>query len=405
MNVLTGVNLVLADRVLGPATLVIDGERIVEMAAGTRFPEAPGRIDLPGHFVVPGLVDVHVHGVEGVDSLDGEPAVATIARRLPRYGVTAFCPTTVACSPGALRVVLAAVREARRSPDPNAARVLPAHLESNFIAPEYRGAQPLDCLRRPPSIATPAREPAAVIDDAYSGADILAEIAAARREVGIVTLAPELDGAPELIEHLVSCGHRVSLGHSGADYEQGLAGVAAGACHATHLFNRMPPFHHRKPGLVGAVLDSETVAAEIICDGYHVHTALVRAAVARKTPSKIMAISDGTAGSGLAAGSRASLGGRLITVGEAAAFLADGTLAGSTLTMDRALRFLVEAAGYSLADAAAMCSTVPATELGLAGQGRLSAGALADLAIFDDRLRLVATWIGGRPVFDARATS
>ena len=188
--------------------------------------------------------------------------------------------------------------------------MLPAHLESNFINPDFNGAQPLECLRLPRGHARAEGE--------FSGAEILEEIAAARPDVGIVTVAPELDGALDLIRDLASHGHHVSLGHSGATYDEAIAGIDAGARQATHLFNRMPPLGHRAPGLAGAVLDHDDVVAELICDGVHVHPAMMRVAIAAKRPSRIMAITDGTAGSGLPRGSRTIIGGRRITVGDVA---------------------------------------------------------------------------------------
>jgi N-acetylglucosamine-6-phosphate deacetylase len=188
----------------------------------------------------------------------------------------------------------------------------------------------------------------------------------------------------------------VSLGHSAATYDQALAAISAGASHATHLFNRMAPLAHRAPGLPGAVLQTEEVAAEIVCDGFHVHPAMVRTAVAAKRPSRILAITDGTAASGLSVGALASLGGQVITAREHAAFLPDGTIAGSVLTMDRAFRTLVERIGFSLVDAAIMCATTPARELGLVGHGILAEEAVADLVILDSQLSVVQTYIGGQ---------
>lgn len=379
---LAGASIVQPAGLLTPATITVEGDRITEVITGHR---PAGARDVTGHFIVPGFIDVHVHGVEGIDSLDGGDAIARIARVLPRYGVTAFCPTSVACPPGELRLMFEAIRAARAEPHLNAAaRILPAHLESNFISQDFKGAQPQACIRGP-------RE---TVEGAFSGPDILAEIARGRAEVGIVTVAPEIDGVLELIAELVSHGHRVSLGHSGASYEQGLAGIAAGARHATHLFNRMTGFSHRAPGLTGAVLDSDELSAEVICDGVHVHPAAVRLAVAAKSPSRIMAITDGTGGSGLPPGSRARLGGRSITVRDAA-YLDDGTLAGSVLTMDRAFANLVTAMGFSIVEAALMCATTPARELNLQGLGILVAGAQADFVLLDRDLRVVETYIGG----------
>ena len=401
MITLAGADLVLPDRVLERATLVIDGERIVEIAEGTRPTAAPSGAtayrDLRGCLVAPGFIDAHVHGALGADSLDGPEAIASIARALPRFGVTAFCPTTVACAPGALRVVLAAVGRARAEPPAGAARVLGAHLESNFINPLWAGAQPAACLRQPPGAV---RDPGAgpLIGESYDADDILAEIARAPADVGIVTLAPELDGASELIRRLVAGGHRVSLGHSGATFDEATAAVGAGARQVTHLFNRMTPVGHREPGLAGAALCHDDLAVEIICDGVHVHPAMVRLAVAAKGPARVMAITVGTAGSGLEPGARAALGGRPITVREAA-YLDDGTLAGSVLTMDRAFAFLTGPVGLALIDAVRLTSTTPARELGLQGLGVLAAGALADLVVLDSRFRVVETYVAGRRVF------
>jgi N-acetylglucosamine-6-phosphate deacetylase len=346
-------------------------------------------------YVAPGFVDVHVHGVEGYDTLDGAGAVDAIAARLVQYGVTAFCPTSVACAPNDLRTFLEQVRHARVEPASRGARVLPAHLESNFISSEYRGAQPAECLRIP---ASPAH------DGSYSGRDVLDVIAASRPDVGIVTLAPELPGAIDLITELVSAGHRVSLGHSGADFDTAVAGIEAGARHATHLFNRMTRMSHRAPGVAGAVLSREEVAVELICDGYHVHPAMCRTAIAAKGIDGVMAITDGTAGSGLSAGSVARLGGRRIHVRDEAAFLDEGTLAGSTLTMNRAFRTIVTSFGGTLVEAAAMCSTTPARELGLTGFGVLAEGAIADLVVLDRGFRVVRTFIGGNEVYAAPST-
>ena len=384
MTVLTGLDVVLPGRILSGGTVAIDGDRIVDVLDGTRA----GAEDLSGHFLLPGFVDVHVHGLHGVDALDGPDAIDTIAGLLPRFGVTAFCPTSIACPPRELESMLAAVRRAREA-GPRGSRVLPAHLESNFINPEFKGAQPAACLRGP-------RE--ARRDGEFGAADILKVIAAARADVGIMTIAPELDGALELIADLVSHGHRVSLGHSGATFDEGRAGIDAGATQATHLFNRMPPLAHRAPGLAGAVLSHDELAAEVVCDGVHVHPAMVRMALAAKRPERVMAITDGTAGAGLPDGASTQLGGRRITVGDAA-YLDDGTIAGSVLTMDRAFVVLVERVGVSVPDAAMVCSTTPARELGLHGLGVIAPGAYADVILMDAAFRVVRTYIAGREAF------
>ncbi|MES1255005.1 MAG: amidohydrolase family protein, partial [Acidobacteriota bacterium] len=208
----------------------------------------------------------------------------------------------------------------------------------------------------------------------------------------------------DLVRWLVSRGHRVSLGHSAADYEQARDAIAAGASQATHLFNRMRPLGHRAPGLVGAVLESTHVAAEVICDGHHVHPALVRMAVAVKGVDHILAVTDGTSLAGRHAPQRGRLGGLAITAGGPTAVLADGTTAGGTSTMDQVFRMLVGRVGLSMPAAAAVTAATPARQLGLAGHGVLAVGAVADLVVLDETLAVVETYIAGRLVYAREAT-
>jgi len=410
-TLLTGADLVLPDRIAANHTLVIEDGRIADITSGLRT-VSPGehRIDLTGLLIVPGFVDVHVHGVLGRDVQDGDGAIGAIAGDLPRFGVTAFCPTTVACSPQELSIVLNEVRALRASPARGSARVLPAHLESNFISPEYNGAQPVTCLRQPP--ATWVQGPGSWVQGSrlavqgpvqrpeFTAADVLDVISLFRPDVSIMTVAPELENGLAFVRALAEVGIIVSIGHSAAGYELSLEAIAAGARHATHLFNRMTPLAHRDPGMVGAVLGADDVCAELICDGRHVHPAAMRVAIAAKSPSRVMAITDGTAGSGLPRGSRAKLGGRTITV-EDVARLDDHTIAGSVLTMERAFACIVGPAGGGLVAAAQMCATTPARELGLQGHGVLATGAVADIVVLDPAFSVKQTWIGGHLAFDA----
>ena len=396
MIVLSGADLVLAGGIRSTATLIIEGDRVIDVVPGARSAGASDQhYDLSRYFVVPGFIDVHVHGVDGVDVLDAPTDIGKnektdvltkIAVRLPRYGVTSFCPTTVACSVAALEGILESVRQLRELPVVPGARVIGAHLESNFINPDYKGAQPREYLYRPSS------------EDAEP---ILREIERSRPSVSIVTLAPELDGASNVISSLVKSGVHVSLGHSGASFEISTAAIDAGARHATHLFNRMPPLHHRDPGLTGAVMTRPEVAAEIICDGVHVHSSMIRVALAAKGTDRIMAITDGTAASGLAEGAVASLGGRRICVRNGAAYLDDGTLAGSATTMDRVFRFLVRNVGLSPVEASQLCSATPAAALGLGDRGAIVKGAVADLVVLDRELAVKQTYVAGQLAYSA----
>jgi len=396
VTLLTGASVVLADRLTDGLTVVIEGDRVVDLLSGPRLASpAETRIALDGHTIVPGFIDVHVHGVSGHDVLDGPGAVAAVAKLLPRWGVTAFCPTSVACTPQALEMLLDATARARAAAAPESARVLPAHLESNFLNPEYHGAQPLACLRSPSDT-----EAGDGTTDGFSAREILDVMARWRADIGIVTLAPELDGGLDLTGDLTRAGHIVSIGHTAATYEQARAAIAAGARQATHLFNRMTPMTHHRPGAAGAALADDSVAVELICDGHHVHPAAMRVAIAAKGASRVMAISDGTAGSGLPAGAHAMLGGRRITVGNVAR-LDDGTSAGSVQTMDRVFACLVAQCGVDVVRAAQMCSTTPARELGLVGHGVIAKGAIADLTVLDERLRVVHTFISGTQVHGA----
>lgn len=400
MIVLAGADLVLPDRVMPGGSLVIHDGRIE--ALESRVIDAPAGatlIDLTGHLIVPGFVDVHVHGIEGIDVLDGPDAIAGVAARLPKYGVTAFCPTSVACEPSTLAAMLTAVAAAQLAPAPRSARVLPAHLESNFINPEWNGAQPLRCLRLPKAEGTgdKAQGTRQKAEGDFTGAEILAVITAAREHIGIITLAPELPGGMDLVRDFVSAGHRVSIGHTGATYDEARAAIAAGVCHATHLFNRMTPMATRSPGVVGAVLESDAVAAELICDGFHVHPALMAFAIRAKGTRRLMAITDATAGAGLPVGTRARLGDQTIIVTARTAELEDGTVAGSVLTMDTAFRTLVNRMGLPAFDAARMCAATPAAELGLVDRGALTPGFAADLVVLSPDLRVRQTYIGGVP--------
>ena len=391
MIALAGADVVLPDRVVRGGSIVIDNGRIA--AIESRAIDAGSGhtvVDFAHHTIVPGFVDVHVHGIEGVDVLDGGDAVADVAQRLPKYGVTAFCPTSVACAPARLTALLDGVARARAAPRARSARVLPAHLESNFINPEWSGAQPMHCLR---TYKPHGKRP----EGDFAGHAILQAIVSNRPNVGIVTLAPEMAGGLDLVRDLVMAGHRVSLGHSGATYQQAHDAIGLGAHHATHLFNRMSSMSSRSPGVVGAVLESDAVSAEIICDGHHVHPALVAVAIRAKSVSRMMAITDGTAVAGLPLGARARLGDHTIIAGKKAAVLEDGTIAGSILTMDGAFRMLVQRVGLSLQDAARMCATTPAGAISAADIGAIAVGKWADLTVLSRDLHVSRVYIAGEP--------
>jgi N-acetylglucosamine-6-phosphate deacetylase len=375
------------DRVGLDCTIVLEGDRIVDVVDGRQTGgDGDVILDRRSRTVVPAFVDAHLHGVAGTDVLEGAGAVGRVAAQLPRWGVAAFCPTSIACPPEVLRAFLRDVAAERQALRAGSARVLGAHLESNFLNPDLRGAQPLEYI-------CPAAGPQKA--GAISAREVLAVMEEWRTSIAIVTLAPETPGALELVARFVAAGLLVSLGHTGATFEEARAAIHAGASRATHLFCAMRPLAHRDPGVVGAVLTHDHMHAELIADGVHVHPAMMRIAIAAKTPERIVAITDGTAASGLPRGAKARLGGLPITAADVAR-LDTGAFGGSVLTMDRAFATLVRQCDVDLVDAARMCATTPARDLRLAKHGCIEAGQVADLAVLDGELRVVETWIDGR---------
>lgn len=324
---------------------------------GAPVPEAAARAGSALPLVLPGFVDLHVHGGGGADTMQAGNAVDTLAALHARHGTTSLLATTMTAPlpeiEAALRAAAPAIATRRRG----AARVLGVHLEGPYIHPERLGAQPP--FARPPSLP-----------------EILALHALA--PIRVMTLAPEASGALALIPALVAAGMRVQIGHSGATYEQACDALACGASSFTHLYNAMSAMHHRAPGAAGAAL-AHAERAEVIPDLLHVHRGALHAAL-RAVP-ELYAVTDATSATGMPDGAY-RLGRQTVHKRDGAVRLADGTLAGSTLTMDQALRNLV-AIGVPLARAAACTSTRAARYLGLADRGQLVAGAWADLVLLD----------------------
>jgi N-acetylglucosamine-6-phosphate deacetylase len=366
----------------------------VEVAGG-EAPAAPGdpspatwpRLDAAGLLVVPGFVDVQCNGAAGVDISTEPERLWEVAAALPRWGVTAWLPTIVT-SPASTR---ARALAALRSGPPGGASVPPLatplglHFEGPFLAPERRGAHPAEELR-------PA-DPALVADEGWT------------RDSGValVTLAPELPRALDVVRPLVAAGVVVSAGHSSASADQATAAVDAGVTAVTHLFNAMAPLHHRDPGLVGVALTDERLSVGAIADGLHLHPAAV-ALAARALGERLCLVTDAVAALGMPAG-RVPLGALEAFATDNGVRLADGTLAGSDLSLDRAVRNLMAFAGVGLPAAVAAVTTSPAALLGLDDRGTISPGAVGDLVVLDPAGHVVATVIGGRVAFDRRTSA
>jgi N-acetylglucosamine-6-phosphate deacetylase len=330
---------------------------------------------------LPGFIDTHVHGAGGADVMDAGDAAATLARVHARHGTTALLATTMTAPLHDIRRALQALAPHVAQATPDQARLLGVHLEGPYISPERLGAQP-----------------------AHTRLPRLDELLAlhAIAPIRVLTLAPEVPGALALIPALVQAGMRVQVGHSAASYEQACAALQAGASGFTHLFNAMSPLHHRAPGAAGAAL-AHAGHAEIIPDLLHVHPGAIRAAL-RAIPG-LFCVSDATAATGMPDGAY-RLGRQTVhklTQGCLGSVrLADGTLAGSTLTLDQALRHLARperegGLGLTLVQASARVSTHAAAYLGLADRGRLTPGAWADLVQLQPQtLALQAVWLQGR---------
>ncbi len=327
-------------------------------------------VDLRGDWLLPGFVDVHIHGFGGHDTMRGEKDIRAMSRLLYREGVAAFCPTTMSAPPEETAAVIEAARQVMRQPEHHGAAVLGVHMEAPFLQPEKAGAQQASHFALPDTA-------------------LLRRLTGGSGEgVCLITVAPELPGAEELIRTAAAMGIHVSLGHSSADAETAHRAADWGADHATHLFNAMPPLHHRRPGLAGAALSDGRIYCEMIADGVHLHGDIVRLIARCKGPQRCLCVTDAMEAAGMPEG-RYSLGGQAVTVRGGEARLADGTLAGSVLTMRQALENLIHRFGIPPAEACAMCTATPADSVGAARAGRIMPGAPAPLTRWDSGWHMV----------------
>lgn len=372
--------------------LVVDEGRIVDIASQSArsLPAEVSPLDLGDNLIAPGYVDLHIHGSSGYDVMDDAPeALAAIERLLARHGVTSYFPTTVTAAIDSTLRALERLADAIEKCEQDcertleqkkanrAGRALPLgiHLEGPFISHARRGVHPSENLL-PPKLETFERF-----------------WQASRGRIRMMTIAPELDGAVELIAAAAARGVCVSLGHSDADFAAAELGIAAGARHATHTFNAMRPLEHRDPGIAGAVLTDSRITADIITDGAHLDPAIVKLFARAKGPEQTVLITDATAATGMPDG-RYRLGSIKVDVKDGRCTSA-GKLAGSVLTMDRAVRNLVRFAGWDLPLAVAAASQNPARVVRSTNKGVLAAGADADFIVLDAEGNVLRTFIGG----------
>ena len=316
-------------------------------------------VDLGGDYLLPGFVDVHIHAFAGHDTMAGEQAVRAMSRGLYRLGVAAFLPTTMSASVEDTAAALRGVSAVLHRQEGRGARVLGAHMEAPFLQPAKAGAQLKEYFLTPSL-------------DAFAG------MGGDPAVVRLITLAPELEGSEAFIRAAAAMGITVSIGHTSATAEQTHLAADWGATHVTHTFNAQPPLHHRSPGVVGAAMTDDRLYTELICDGVHLHGDIVRLIFRCKAPERAVAITDAMEAAGLPDGTY-TLGGQKVYVHGPEARLADGTLAGSVLTMPLALHNLIHRFGIAPEAAVSACTCAPAESIGEKLAGHLIPGSPAPL--------------------------
>ena len=375
---LSGARVVAGGRVLDPGYVVVSGDRIIDVGAGSPPGEGPV-VDLAGQWLLPGYIDLHVHGGGG-GSLAGADRDEHLAatRFHGRHGTTSLLATTVSSSPDHLAAAVAGLRDTMRGPV-DGARIIGLNMEGPYLSVECRGAHDPTLVRDPDL-------------DEFARLVKLADGA-----LRVVTVAPERPRAAELIAAVRAGGAVVSIGHTATPYEVALAAVDRGAVLVTHMFNGMHPLHHRTPGMIAAGLNSPALTCELITDGMHVDPAVVRMLVGAKGVDRVALITDCMHAAGLAEGDYDMGEGRFITVANGLAKVTGTeTIAGSTLTMGQAVKNVVRFAGVSVVEASQMASENQARLLGLPGvTGRIITGGLADLVVLDDDLDVRGTMVGG----------
>lgn len=365
-------------------TLLVEDGRIAGVRTGAAAipPDDYQIVDGGGRYCAPGLIDIHVHGGGGFDLMtDDLEQVRGYARWVATRGVTSFLVSTCGRDHAEIVRRLRAIAPAVGG-GAGAARVLGFHLEGPYINPVRKGAFP------PPWLRAPSADEYRELVEASGGT------------VRQVTLAPELPGADELIRAVVASGATAAIGHTDATYDEAMRAIALGASHVTHCFNAMRPFGHRDPGVLGAVMTSDALTAELIGDGAHVDYAAARVLIRAKGCERVVLITDGMPMAGTPDGGGEWEGQAIRVEGGKAVRVSDGTIIGGVTTLDQAVRNAVAHMGVALHDALAMASTNAARALGLDGEyGVLAAGRAADFALLDDALSVTETWVAGERVF------
>ncbi|QDA74004.1 N-acetylglucosamine-6-phosphate deacetylase [Listeria seeligeri] len=359
-------------------TVIIEKNIIKEVLPNDKFtPEDYSEeqiFDGNGQLLIPGMIDVHIHGANNYDMMDGSTeSIQAVSMACAETGCTSFLVTSVSSS---LEDLIQMIRQTKKViGKEKGAKIAGIHLEGPYLNIEKKGMQNPAFLRHPD-----LKEMAEIFDEA----DGL---------IKMVTIAPELPGGIELIEFLKKRGVVVAIAHSNATYEEAQNAFEKGASHITHCFNAMPTIHHRSPGLVTAALENDSISVQTIVDGVHLHPGIVRLIHKIKGPDKVVLTTDALQAMGVGDGEYI-FGGHQVTVKEGIARLQDGTLASSTVTMNKSLRLSTEF-GINLQDSIQMATSTPATILGMEKFGRIEDGYIADLVLLDDKFEVQNTWING----------
>lgn len=338
-------------------------------------------IDAEGLYLSPGFIDVHIHGAGGCDTMDGTvESINTIAKTIVQHGTTSFTPTTMTVAAEDIRKSMEVIKKLKEE-GTEGANVLGAHLEGPFISPKAIGAQ------NPNFLLAPSVENYNKIVGDYSDA------------VVSITMAPEVEGAKELIKYLSDNGVTVSMGHTKATYDEAIEGIKCGACHSTHLYNAMTPFTHREPGVVGATFDTD-ITTETISDGIHISYPALRTAYKQKGTDKVLLVSDAMEACGMPDG-QYSLGGQDVIVKNGAARLLDGTLAGSVLTLDKAVKNIYNNSNYPLNEVVRMATYNGAKNCHVEDhKGLIKEGYDADLILFNEDIEIQKVFVNGKEVYN-----
>lgn len=374
--------IILENEILDNKVLVFN-DKIVDILDKEKF-EAQGLsstmeevIDAEGRYVSPGFIDIHIHGSGGKDTMDADlSGLKTISETIAKNGVTSFLPTTMTMDKEQIYKALDTIRTAMNE-NINGARVLGAHMEGPFICEKYKGAQKKDYILKPDF---------QFIKD-YT--DV----------IKIITMAPEEDSEFKFIKEVKNNSDIVlSMGHTNADYETAMEAVRCGISHATHTFNAMTPLQHRNPGVVGAVLRSN-VSFEIIADTIHTHPAIFQIMLNAKGKNKLILITDSMRAGCMKPGNW-ELGGQKVIVDDNSARLTDGTLAGSILTLNKAIFNILKNTDLKIYEAVALATLNPAKQLKIdKAKGSIAIGKDADLAIFDENLKVNTTISEGKTIY------